>query len=96
MFEMSPELRFEKVVQHSISYAHYLGTKDCRGAADASDILMAAAARAYRARCIVNGEKRPDEWAGQAFAQYMRELVMEAEDEPPSLPPVDQPPPWEA
>lgn len=72
---MTPELQQEKATQHTIMYAQFLAKELCKTEADACDILMAAAARAYANKHKTAGQ--PEEWLGTEFAQYMRETIIE-------------------
>jgi hypothetical protein len=66
--------KFEKAVQHAISYAHYVAKNECNEGADTCDVLVAAAARVYR---LKHGTGQPDEWLANSFAQYFRDALLE-------------------
>ena len=70
--------KFEKAVQHTIAFGHFMAHTELREGATTADVLIAAAARAYRCQCIQEGQTKPDEWIAQEFSQYMRECVMTA------------------
>ena len=76
--ELTADQKFEKAVQHTVAFGHFIATTELRGGANTSDVLMAAAARAYKCQCIQDGQPKPDEWIANEFAQHMRECVMTA------------------
>jgi hypothetical protein len=74
--ELTADQKFEKAIQHVIVFAQYMALSETKGGASASDVLMAAAGRAYRAKCMSEGGDQPEEWIANGFDQYMRECVM--------------------
>ncbi len=72
---LSIELKREKATQSLIVFSQFIAQQAGQGA-DAAELLAEAAARCYRAKKPAS--VAPEDWVANEFAQYMRELVLEA------------------
>jgi hypothetical protein len=74
---VTPELKFEKAVQHSIVYGQFVAKEATSGASDAFSVMSAATARLYRFKALKDGKDPTSEEVVQEFAEMMRAQLAE-------------------